>query len=285
MIDKVLVLSLRRCVERHWAWLGASQMRKIPLEIVGFFEGYDGSLFSDIDDVSESASADGFGFVEEYALGTVTEYTQQTPESVSQVWNFARILRYIAERDETCLVLADDKMLSLNFAVVNMISNELLCDPETEFYAFQLSRRGDPNEFDHVSKDRFEDWAFSQQVFQAVFCNEIVSYRDFFLKPGIIGYEESFILSPAGAAWLLDALCRADDFYIYFDHFLCYGLPAMAGEAIESGKGIWTPAEQGYSFVSEIMPMGTTTHWAPEGTLHYEASIAKVEVPWIEPLK
>lgn len=111
MIDKVLVLTLERCFERQQAWLGASRMRDIPEDIITFVQAHDNNGVVELSDIAELASADGFEFVEEYALGTVTEYVQQTPASVCQIWNISRVLRHISENNETCLFLFDDHML------------------------------------------------------------------------------------------------------------------------------------------------------------------------------
>ena len=198
MIDKVLVLTLKRCTDRQRTWLGASQMRDVPLDVISFVEGYDGKDYPDMDSIAIAAADDGFDFVEEYALGTVTEYVQQTTGSVSQIWNFARILRHISERDETCLVLTDDKMLTISFNILNVIVKELLEIEDEEFFMLQLLQRGDLNELDFESKDRFQQAKISKQVFNGLLFQTIPSYKDFFLKKGIAGYEESMVLSPAG---------------------------------------------------------------------------------------
>lgn len=280
MIDKILVLTLRRCTERHWSWLGASRMRDVPTEIVGFVDGHDGQNYDDMESVALAAAADGFDFVEEYALGTVTEFVQQTPASVSQVWNYARILRHIAENQHCCLILNDDKMLTINFHILNMMVEELRQIEGEEFFLLQLRHRGDLNEMDFFEKDRFQQATISKQVFDAIFHHVIPSYTDFFLKKGLMGYEESMVISPAGANWILRTLENADDFYIFYDHFIHKKLTVEAGIASANSKGVWTPAENGYRFVDEIMPMGTTTDWAPEGSHHYKEAHQKTEIQW-----
>ncbi len=279
MIDKILVLSLRRCSERHYTWLGASKMRNIPIECVEFVEGHDGSLYESMEDVADFAKADGFDFVEEYAVGTTTEYVQQTTASVSQIWNFARIFRHIANGEKVCMVLADDKMITVSFNIISLIVQELRIQ-DAEFLAFQLLQRGDINELDCEDKGKYDIAEYSGHVFDAIFKKEIPSYADFFLKLGLCGYDESFVLSPEGASWILDCLNTADDFYIFFDHFIHNRLTKDTVVAIENGKGVYCPKEYGYTFVETIMPMKTTTHWAPEGTHHYEESIKTTDVPW-----
>lgn len=280
MIDKVLVLTLRRCPERHWSWLGASKMRDIPTECVEFIPGHDGKDFDSMAEIAEHAATDGFPFVEEYALGTVTEYCQQTTASVSQIWNFARIFRYIAQGEQNCLVLTDDKMLTISFNIVSMIVDELRTLLAPEFLVFQLLQRGDINELEYIERGRFDIAAYSQVVFNAIFKKEISGYAEFFLKPGICGYDESMVLSPEGASWILDCLNNADDFYIFFDHFIKNRLREDAKIAIENGKGIYCPAEHGYAFVDTLMPMKTTTNWAPKDSFHFEESHKGIELPW-----
>lgn len=280
MIDKVLVLTLRRCPERHWSFLGASRMRDIPTEIIGFVEGHDGKEFADMTEIAIHAADDGFNFVEEYAMGTVTEFVQQTPASVSQVWNYGRILRYISENQWTCLVLNDDKMLTINYHILNMMIGELQSIEEEEFFLLQLRHRGDLNEMDFFEKDRFQQASISKEIFNAIFHQIIPSYTDFFLKKGVMGYEESMVISPAGANWILRTLENADDFYLFYDHFIHKKLTTEAGIAITNDKGIWTPAETGYRFVDEIMPMGTTTDWAPRGSHHYKDAHKNTEIKW-----
>lgn len=282
MIDKILVLTLRRCVDRHLAWLAASQMRDIPLEIVGFVEGHDDNDFTDMDEVVGFALDDGFGFVEEYAVGTVTEYVQQTTASVCQVWNIARTLRHIANSDEICLFIFDDKMLTISFNILNIMTSELLYDEKSEFLICQLLQRADLNEVEYKEDNRFERHEVSSLIFDAIFNQKIPSYREFFLKNGIVGYDETMIISPAGADWILGCLDRVDDFYIFYDHFIHNRLTAEAQGAVQEGMGIYCPRESGFAFVSEIMPMGSVTNWAPEGSFHYEESRKKTEIVWEE---
>ena len=283
MIDKVLVLSLERCVDRQYAFLGASQMRDIPLASIRFVKAHDDEGYTDMGAVATAAAADGFGFVEEYAIGTVTEHVQQTKASVCQVWNYGRILRHIAERDDVCLLIHDDQMIDVSFNILNIIVNELLDVEGEEFYAFQLSLRGDINE---IAPDQgqgiFDIDIVSQQLFGAIFYQAIPSYRDFFLKKGCAGYDETMVLSPEGARWILRCLENAADFYIFYDHFLCKNLTLESAVANQNGKGIYCPKFTGYAFVRQIMAMQTTTDFAPAGTHHYAESQKHTEIEWEE---
>ena len=281
MIDKVLVLTLERCIERHWSFLGASRMRGIPTEKITFVQGHDGNDFEDMTEIAIHAAADGFEFVENYAIGTKTEFVQQTNASVSQIWNYARIFRHISEHQETCLILNDDKMITVVFDILNTIADELeRREDSEEFFLFQLRHRADLNEMSYYEKDRFQQFEFTEKVFNGMFNQIIPSYSDFFLKKGVMGYEESMIITPAGANWILRTLEDADDFYIFYDHFIHKKLTTEAAIAVQNGKGVWTTAESGYSFVDEIMPMGTTTDWAPKDSHHYKEAHKKTEIKW-----
>lgn len=279
MIEEVIVLTLEHCIERHWAWLSASKLRGIPEDNISYVKGHFGEDYGDMQEIADAAARDGFGFVEEYALGTVTEYTQQTPGSVSQIWNYARILRYIIESGKICLVIVDDKMITVQYGVLFMIVNELVNQSEKDFYLFQLRQRGDLNELEFKEKDRHEMSVFSHDIFNAIFNNEIYSYKNFFVKQGISGYEETMVISPAGAKWILDNLHNAGDFYIFYDHFIQH---CLSVEAKNNNNGIYCPAEAGYCFVNEIMPMGTTTNWAPKDSHHYIESQECESIPWKE---
>ena len=281
MIDKVLVLSLERCADRQRTWLGASQMRDIPLDCIRFVQAHDDTAYDDMDSIAAAAASDGFSFVEEYAIGTVTEYVQQTKASVCQVWNYGRILRHIAERDEICLVIHDDKMITVSFNILNILVDELRNIAEEEFYALQFVLRGDINEVaSSQGTDIFEIDKLSREIFSAIFNQTLTSYKDFFLKRGFGGYDETMVLSPQGAGWVLDSLQASEDFYIFYDHFLCKALPGAAAVANQAGKGVYCPRFTGYAFVSEMMPMCTTTHYAPENTVHYEESQEHTEIAW-----
>jgi len=280
MIEEVIVLTIERSVERHWAWLAASKLRGIPEDNISYIKGHFGEDFGDMQAIAEAAARDGFGFVEEYAIGTRTEYVQQTPGSVSQIWNYGRILRYIIDSGKTCLVIVDDKMITIQYGILFLIVNELVNQSDKEFYLFQLRQRGDLNELDFKEKDRHEMSIFTHDIFNAVFHNEIFSYKNFFTKHGVSGYEETMVISPGGANWILDNLHNAGDFYIFYDHFIKTCLSEQAEH--KKDKGIYCPAEAGFSFASEIMPMGSTTHWAPEGSHHYIESQESTSIPWKE---
>ena len=147
-IDTIVISTIKRARTRHWTQLGSSQhpMCAIPEGLLNFYCGPDALEYDkDLGKVAEAAAADGFPWVEEYALGTRTEYVQQTAASVCQIWAYAQILRYFVEEELTGLILWDDKILTVPF---EMFCDTLmyLKDVDKPFYMWQLCLRGDIDE-------------------------------------------------------------------------------------------------------------------------------------------
>ena len=275
-IDKIIVMTLERTPERQWMWMGASSILDIDPEIVYFAIGKDNKDFGDdMRRVADAAADDGFPFVAEYAQGVNDDENsglRQTAGSVCQCWNYARILRELADSDETALIIFDDKMLSVKFSDFCEIVHELQNVEDEEFYALQLRIRGHYSEISLPELDQEQRMHTSRALFQGSigFGNKSVS--DVFFQKGIAGFDESFVFSPVGAKWMLKCLDIAPDYYRYLDHFICQGLPDFAESMIKRNKGIYCPAELGYAFVDDLLPMGTTTDFAVEGSPHYDRS-------------
>lgn len=274
MLDNIYVLTLERSQDRHESWLGAAMhpLCGIPHDLIKFFVGVDAKDYNgDMQAVADAAVQDGFGFVEEYALGTKTEHIQQTAASVAQVWGYAKMLRDIAEKQETTLIIWDDKMLTVPFGFFDDVSI-MLFDADKEFYMWQLILRGDFGEIGLPVVEQKLRAHRSKAVFSTFLTHTLSSPFDFLIDEGLRGYDETIVYSAQGAEWMLEQLENANDFYYFFDHFLCFGLKAQVEEALADGKGFYCPAEFGYNFAKVYRPMGTLTDWAPKGSLHYEES-------------
>lgn len=272
VLDAVIVLTLRRSIDRQEAFLGAAlqPLCGMPYELIKFFIGIDGKDYEDdMTAVANAAVADGFGFVEEYALGTTTEFVQQTAGSVAQLWGFARILRHIVETQQTALVVWDDKTLKVPFGffldVLAMLTAE-----EKKFYIWQLTLRGTPKDIQLPDQDAVARRIQSQAIFSALFSHTIESPLDFLIIEGLRGYDESMVFSPAGAEWMLKRLETATEFHTFLDHFICHELAALTHN--DPKKGFYAPAEYGFNFVDVLRPMGTLTNWAPKDSEHFSES-------------
>ena len=283
MLDNIYVLTLERSTDRHESWLGAAHhpLCGIPNDLIKFFIGIDAKDYNnDMQAVADAAVKDGFAFVEEYALGIKTEYVQQTAGSVAQVWSYARMLRDIAEKGETTLIIWDDKMLTVPFSFFYDVLTMLL-DAEKSFHMWQLMLRGDlgevglPELAPEIRRYR------SMAVFSTILTHTLDTPFAFLIDEGLRGYDETIVYSPLGAEWMLAHLQNANDFYYFFDHFLCFGLKADVTAALNDKKGFYCPTEFGYNFAEVYRPMGTLTDWAPEGSLHYEQSVRTIKPVFI----
>ena len=135
-IDKIIPMTLQRSDHRQKAFEGAILALQTPIDRIGYLKGYDNHDFNDdIDAVADAAAADGFPFIYQFSRGFTNEYTQQTAGAVCQTWNYARLLRHIANGNETCMIFWDDRMFTLPFPFINKIVGEL--QQRGNFYLWQ----------------------------------------------------------------------------------------------------------------------------------------------------
>ena len=117
-----------------------------------------------------------------------------------------------------------------------------------------------------------------QEIFRALTTQNERDNVKLFVQQGIVGYEESMVLSPAGAEWILESLELHQGDYFFFDYFICMKLCKLMQELLDSEKGLYCPRFKGFSFVKEYLRMGTATNWAHRQSAHYEESIV-IDVP------
>ena len=236
-IDKHLILTLERSENRHWAVLGGARAMHTPREKIHFIRGHDNKDYDDdMKRIASEAEKDGFPYAHYFAKGLQNEAISQSASGVAQVWNFSRILRYIALGDETCLVTWDDRIVTLPFYIINKIT-ELLQMRDEEFYLWQLRiRMGDSkirenericrfypelvedaekalnlrdHNFDVFMKTLNDQWDLDYENFiknhyrQSELFTSPHSYIDRYIQRNMIGYDESIVFSPKGASWLL----------------------------------------------------------------------------------
>ena len=313
-IDKYLILTLEKSQHRQWAMLGGAAAMNIPLEKIRFVYGHDDEGMG-LTEIADAAAADGFPYVRNFALGYADERygLQQSVGAVCQAWNYGRILRYIATGKETCMISWDDRLPTLPFVYLDTITAELQKLPK--FYLWQLRLRfGNWENFDtkrliYVHSDLIDDvayykklweadyeacdrelnqkWISDFQVFQERHVNsrqyDIRSDPDTYMKEhiqkGMMGFDESLVLSPVGAAWLLSEALEMEtidpedppksdehwDQYILrrnsFDTWMVSDLPAAIETAISDGKGLYCPSQVGYRYIEDWLPMGSGIQW------------------------
>ena len=273
-IDKIIVMTLDRSVNRQWAFMGASAMMNIDPSFIHFAIGKDNLDFdNNMHKVGKAADKDGFSFVVEYARGMKNEYAHQTAASVCQVWNYCRILRFLYETNQTALILFDDKMINVDFIGLMTLVGELQSKESGEFYAAQLMLRGTPDVLKIPSMTPELRNSLALEAFNGLgFGDTPKEASHMFFQEGMSGYDESIVFSPEGANWFLNCLNLSPDFYIFLDHFICFAMPMLAQQAVNRKKGVFCPSEVAYKFVREIADFKTTTDWATKGGIHYENS-------------
>ena len=322
-IDKHVVLTLERSSNRHWSMLGGARAMGIPTEKICFVKGHDNKEFDDdMEDIAEAAEVDGFPHVKYFAKGLKNEAVSQSASGVCQAWNFSRILRYIAFSNETHLITWDDRMITIPFSWLDKIIDELEIRKE-DFYLFQLRVRmgdselienerilkchpeliGDITEYDKLFIDDFDEFdsklkekwkdefrQFKESQYKDYGLLETPEkYINKYIQRNMVGYDESMVISPKGAAWLLSEALNMKDLdpnddvegepywftaacrRICFDAWI--GLDLVNDplkKALKEGKGIYCPKRIGYKYIEDWMPMGSDVEWANKNHERFE---------------
>ena len=314
-IDKHVILTLERSKDRQWAVMGGSVAMQTPKEKIHFIKAHETEDYNDdMKRIANAAEADGFPYTHQFAKGIKSGDIGQSASGVGQVWDFSRILRHIAMGTQTCLVTWDDRILTLPFPWIDKIVEELQ-NKEEEFYLFQLRIRiGDaydlnpsnerickvyPDLVDNVDSylelmDRdfelfdetlAERWRLDYKRFitsqyeNPELFDSPKAYVNEYLQKGMIGYDESLIISPKGAAWLLlqafemediDHESETDDMPYWetaihrrntFDCWMIHDLQTPVKKAIADNRGIYCPKQFGYRYIHDWLPMGSDVEW------------------------
>ena len=283
-IDTIMVLTIERAVNRHWALLGTAvqPLCGVPEELIHFYNGPDGRDYqNDMELAAAAAAADGFPWVEEYSIGLKTDYVQQTAALTCQIWSYAQILRYLVKTGQTGLIIWDDKTLKVPFTFFCDVLS-MLKDAEKAFYMWQLTLRGHPEEIKLRDLDTYQRIKQSELTFNSVVKGDMTIPMNFLIEEGIKGYDESIVFSPAGAAWMLEKLANANDFHAFLDNFICNEMSGLSVEAGKDNKGFYSPTEYGYNFADVYMPLGTLTDWAHEESIHFGSSRESIGPRYID---
>ena len=318
-IDKHLIQTLKRSTNRHWAMRGGAGAMQTPKDKIHFIAGHDNLDYdNDMTAVADAAAADGFAYAHCFAKGLKDDVLSQSASGVCQVWNFSRILRHIALGNETCLVTWDDRVITLPFPFMDKITTHLQ-NRDEDFYFWQLRIRigdaydltpdnirilkcypefiGDEKTQQAFSDLMLKDWDMFKFTLTerwisdyCQFINNHYAGLDMTLQPHTyvekhlqknrIGYDESMVISPQGAAWILlnafdmEDLDPADDDpdkplwttavqrRNTFDSWMFVDLEPHVHKAIRDGKGIYCPKEIGYKYIHDWLPMGSDVDWA-----------------------
>ena len=261
----VCVLHVLSSNNRRWAFMGSASMQGVPLDRIYFSSSpHLGRYENNIRLVAQAASRDGFPYLEGYGKGLKSQYVQQTAGSMGQIWNYCRIFRHISQTGQTALVIHDDRMLSMNWHIFKKCVEHL--DNKGEFKLFQLRQRtGQP----HTIQEQIQNNDLSE-FDEDNPLNHIIS--------GLKGYEESMVVIPLGAKFILDALASNMDNYFFFDDFIHRKLCELAIGI----PGIYCSAKEEYAFVRESLEFASTTDWAHKDSDYYEHSKTQSEIQFLE---
>lgn len=284
-IGKVIALTVGD-VKRQWSYIGRMTARGVPLDSIHFVLGKNPRDFgNDFATVAEAANDDGFPFVRFFQGHGDTGIVKQSPAQMCQVWEFARILRLIANMEENCLLTWDDRTLTVPFLMLDDMVDTMSSSYQDGFYLFQLRLRG-CEEYLKLNVESFwESRYIHENLFQGyVNPGKGINYAETFAKLGMHGYDESIVFSPQGANWMLEQMQKIKDIdpdikkikykdvsmsqkpiycrILNIDNWICWGLPPAIKAALKDDKGIFCPRYPGFDFIEDGIPLGSTTDWA-----------------------
>ena len=317
MIEQYLILSIPRLIKRHWAALTGAVVQGVPYEIIRFKQGVEARDYTSMQDVAEKAAAEGYTFLRQFGLDKNDGIIYQSKQNMALFWGWTEALKYIAESGLTTLLTWDDRIPAVKFSVLQEIMGYLNTQP-SPFMIWQLRIRTIPADVkfvctedeikeilpDDIEKTRadfiksiegfdIQNINFAMPSGETINLNpkDVVEERDYghYIRKGIIGYDETMVLSPAGAAWLLRQILEMEDrtemlkqfefanrhenimteetvcpemrSRLNNDNWVHWELNAIAKEAVKSNYGIYTSRKMGYDFVYEPFAFNTTIFW------------------------
>ena len=108
MISEVIVLNLPSRSDKFWSCYGALHAVGVPTERIKRWEAMPASDYENIEALVDAAVKDGFpAFQTIYERGRCDDYLSIN----AQFWSYCQMLRYIAEKDITAIILYDDRYI------------------------------------------------------------------------------------------------------------------------------------------------------------------------------
>ena len=118
MIDKVYVLNLPHRADRRWYTMGHLHTIGVHPNRVCIYEAKYGKDYESIDAIMEAAKADGFDFPDPDEDIHKTRFSYR--------WNWCRMLRDIIASGEMVLILIDDRMITIDWDLLNWCVRDLV---------------------------------------------------------------------------------------------------------------------------------------------------------------
>ena len=291
-IDKYILMTMPRSIKRQWYALGNATAMGVPFDRIRFFPGHDAEDYDmNMTRIADAAADDGYPFLRQFAIGFKGAHIQQSAGNVALFWNWARLLDWISNCDELCIVLWDDRMLKVPFMLLENVVAELYTRPE-DFLIFQLRLRSNFAHLNAVGKDNFkvtDDLQAENEFFETSIHARIPSYFSAYLDKGLLGWDESMVISPWGAEWLLQQMHDMEDITellkdfqfdeqphhmisaenlqplqrsrLNNDNWLWHGTQDAVKQALRNNKGLYHPRRIGYAFAAEPLDLGSNVHW------------------------
>lgn len=308
VIGKVFALTIGS-IKRQWSYKAAMVGKGVPRERIFFIRGKTPADYQDdYALIAEAAAEDGFKFVRCFQGYGDTGIIRQTPAQMAQVWEFARILRLIANQDDICLLTWDDRTLTVPFMMLETIVNEHIHGTDgygENYYLFQLRLRGHELYLQLPKEPYWESLEVHTELFRGfTSLNHDINYAKVFTKLGLHGFDESIVFTPKGASWLLDQMHLIEDVdpdikklsyadvsvvqkphyckVINIDNWLCWGIKQEVKQAIKDWKGIYRPRYPGFNFIEDALPLGSTTGWASQQSVFYGEANAEMTLQYVE---
>lgn len=285
-------MTIPRSLKRQQTVLGGTLAMDVPDAKIHFFKGYDARDFDDnMLRIAEAAADDGYKFLYPFAVGMKSAWIKQSAGNVALFWNWARVMKYVVDSGDTTLLIWDDRIPSVFFDTLEMTLAQL--KKKDNFYLWQLRVRGDAQLMKALKRPASEyvDTKTQTILFKSAVRSGNLNPKEL-LQPGLLGYDESMVISPAGAAWLLkqmetmevvESVSTAFEFTetqndsiadvdpnpaerarLNNDNWLCWDpkLQAEIQTALKTRKGIWTSKHLGYSFVRDWANFQSDVDWA-----------------------
>lgn len=145
-ISSILIMTLKSTPNRKWGCIGALEARGFPMEKVHAVHGIDGVVYASHDDIFEAAAADGFHFFKENQ-----DFLRRPIPMVAGSWSACRVLRDIANQDQTVLLMEDDYFFRIDYDVI-LKRLELCCDHPINIAALIAKFRMDERLERRISK-------------------------------------------------------------------------------------------------------------------------------------
>ena len=317
MIDKYVIMTIPRALKRQQTVIGGTLAMDVPEPKIRFFKGHDARDFDDnMLRIAEAAADDGYKFLYPFAIGMQSAWIKQSAGNVALFWNWARFLKYVADSGETTLLIWDDRIPSVFFDTLETAIAEL--KKKDNFYLWQLRIRGDAQLMKALKRpvSEYMDIKTQTTLFKSAVRSGNLNPKHL-IQPGLLGYDESMILSPAGAAWLLkqmqtmetvetvstgfvftetqnDSIADVDPNVaerarLNNDNWLCWDgkLKTEVDTALKTRKGIFTTKHLGYSFVRDWVNFESDVDWAtpienPDGVITHENNKNLTQIRYLE---